>query len=395
MRIAIHHNHKTAPMSTSRAYSLPLFLLLASAMVASAADAAAITPLAVKGTYWPSWLESTFPPSAIDTTLFTHVYFAFLEPNNITYEIVVPSSTAPIISNFTSTLHRKNPPVKTLFSIGGGGSNSALFAGIAADPSKRRRFIKSTIDVARKFGFDGMDLDWESPQSPTEMTSLGLLLRDWRAALQKEAAVTSRSRLLLTAAVYFSPVFILAADRRSFPVGSMGRNLDLINVMCYDYHGSWDTSKTGAHAALYDPTSNISTSYGLTSWVRAGAPRSKLVMGLPLYGRTWTLKDAASNGIGAPAVGVGPGSEGTLTYGQVVDFNTRNGATVVYDTTTVSTYSAAGTSWIGYDDTRSASAKVRYAKGLGLRGYFFWAVHGDSKWDISREASKTWASYNQ
>ncbi|CAL5328055.1 unnamed protein product [Camellia sinensis] len=57
--------------------------------------------------------------------------------------------------------------------------------------------------------------------------------------------------------------------------------------MCYDYHGSWDTSAMGAQAALFDPNSNITTSYGLWSWIKAGLPPSKLIMGLPLYGRTW------------------------------------------------------------------------------------------------------------
>ncbi|GLT28377.1 hypothetical protein SLA2020_033170 [Shorea laevis] len=139
----------------------------------------------------------------------------------------------------------------------------------------------------------------------------------------------------------------------------------------------------GAHAALYDPNSNISTSYGLTSWVKAGVYSEKVVMSLPLYGRTWKLKDPNQHKIGSDAVGVGPGDDGVLTFAQVEHFNRRTNATLAYFTVYVSAYSFVGTSWIGYDDVRSTTIKVKYALGHGLRGYFFWVISYDSEWKVS------------
>ncbi|XP_050229927.1 class V chitinase CHIT5b-like [Mercurialis annua] len=349
-----------------------------------------IPPGAIVGAYYPSWSESSFPPSSIDTTFFTHIYYAFLVPNNVTFEFEIPKSTAGALLDFTTTLRHKNPPVKTLVSIAGGGADPRLFARMASGEKSRTTFINSAIEVARKFGFDGLDLDWEFPQNPKEMQDLGLLFEEWRVAIQNEAKYTKQPPLLLTAAVYFSVEFLWSNVYRKFPVESMKNSLDLINVMCYDYRGLWDTSVTGAHAALYDSNSNISTSYGLESWVRAGMPRHMIVMGLPLYGRTWKLKDPNVSGIRAPAVSVGPGN-GVLTFSQVEKFNKENNATVVYDVETVSTYSYSGLSWIGYDDTLSTSAKIRFAKAHGLRGYFFWALSFDNEWKISRQAVKAWA----
>ncbi|KAB1211862.1 hypothetical protein CJ030_MR5G004829 [Morella rubra] len=66
----------------------------------------------VKAGYYPSWALDNFPPSTIDTSLFTHIIYAFLVPNNVTFKFDISNSNASILSNFTTTLHRKTPHVK-------------------------------------------------------------------------------------------------------------------------------------------------------------------------------------------------------------------------------------------------------------------------------------------
>ncbi|KAK9059491.1 hypothetical protein SSX86_020193 [Deinandra increscens subsp. villosa] len=338
-----------------------------------------------KGAYWPSW-SIDFPPSAIDTTLFTHVYYAFLSPSNVTFKFEIDYPTALSLKNFTTTLHEKKPSIKTLFSTGGAGEDlKILFSRMALGHDSRKSFICSTIEVARKFEFDGVDLDWEFPQTPTDMVNFRHLLHEWRVAVKKEARSSGRPQLLLSAATYYKPEITLDNVYRTYPVASINKNLDWINAMCYDYHGGWDLTATGAHAALYDPNSNVSTSYGLHSWIKAKLKKEKLVMGLPLYGHSWQLKDPSLYGIGAPAVDIGPGDKGQMSYIEVEKFNAQNNAMVVYDLSTVSVYSVAGTSWIGYDDVRSVKSKIEYARTLKIGGYFFWAVDGDKDWKISQE----------
>ncbi|KAF6137875.1 hypothetical protein GIB67_014004 [Kingdonia uniflora] len=341
----------------------------------------------IKSAYWPSWDYSTFPASAIDTSLFTHIFYAFLMPDAVSYKLMVSKSECSTLANFTSTL---KPKVKTILSIGGGDEDPNIFARMAATKMSRKSFINSSIEVGRKYGFDGLDLDWEFPKTPEEMQDLGELFVEWRAALKKEATDTCRPPLLLTAAVYFASDFFLAEVHRAYHVPSIKKNLDWINVMCYDYRGSWDTSSTGAHAALFDPASLVSTSDGLKSWIEAGVPRKMLVMGLPLYGHTWQLESHHIHGVGAPAVGVGPGINAQMTFSEVMDFNNKQSAVVGFDPVTVSMYSYAGTSWIGYDGPMSITLKIGFARAFELRGYFFWAVSGDKDWKISKQASMTW-----
>ncbi|MCD9561217.1 hypothetical protein HAX54_020218 [Datura stramonium] len=289
--------------------------------------------------------------------------------------------------NFTSTIHSHSPATKAMLSIGGD-TGSPILPSMTSCQDNRVAFIKSTIDVARNYGFDGLDLDWEFPIEPENMLNLALLFKEWRLAINTESLTSSKPPLILSAAVYFSPNSLLSGA--FYPGEALSNYADFLSPMCYNYQGSWDTSATGAPALLYDKSSNISTSYGISAWKQNGVHPTKLVMGIPLYGNTWELKDPNDHRIGAPAVGVGPGTQGEISYDEIVTFNAENNATIVYNNETVSTYSYAGTNWIGYDDTNSITAKIKYAKAQGLGGYFFWALGFDSNWTLSRTASMAW-----
>lgn len=255
---------------------------------------------------------------------------------------------------------------------------------MVSSPDNRAAFINSTIDVARKYGFDGLDLDWESPNNPQDMSNLSTFFTEWRSSVDKESVASSKPRILLAAAVYFSSHFFLTDPPRSYPSDTIKKYVDFVSPMCFDYHGGWDTSETGAPALLYDKSSNISTSYGISSWIKSGVPAENLVMGMPMYGRTWQLKNPKEHKIGDPAVGTGPGNDGIMSYDDIVEFNLIYGATEVYDNQTVSTYSYAGTNWIGYDNVESIENKVNFAKDNGLGGYFLWALGDDKNWTLSR-----------
>ncbi|KAL3587103.1 hypothetical protein D5086_013970 [Populus alba] len=68
-----------------------------------------------------------------------------------------------------------------------------------------------------------------------------------------------------------------------------------------------EASASGKPRLLLTAASNVSTSFGIGSWIQAGVSPKKLATGLPLYGRMWKLLDPDVNGIGARAVGEGPG----------------------------------------------------------------------------------------
>ncbi|GLJ54266.1 hypothetical protein SUGI_1164150 [Cryptomeria japonica] len=267
-------------------YVMPLVFLALCLLFCSAEAQGGCASSIVQAAYWPSSTASFMPPASINASLYSHIYYAFAEMNDQTFQL----EEQLMMGEFTTTVQQKNPCVNTLISIGGGGSNSTAFALMATNPIRRVVFIKSAIALARRHAFYGLDLDWEFPGNSTEMENLGESFSEWRQAIDSESRSSGRPPLLLSAAVYFAQRFFLWGEHRRYPSASIAENLDWVNVMAFDYHGSRDTSATGAPAALYDRSSNVSTSYGISIWVDSGLPPRKVVMGMPLYGRSWVLK---------------------------------------------------------------------------------------------------------
>ncbi|KAI3962264.1 hypothetical protein MKW92_015862 [Papaver armeniacum] len=324
----------------------------------------------IVGGIWPFWFANERPPSSIPASCYTHVIYAFVNPDlRANFTVKLTSEDKKWMPELTRHLHSNNPSVKVFLGTGGAGDEAKeAMSAMACQKNNRKNFIQSIIQVARKYSYDGVNLGWEFPNGESGMKDLASLLTELREAIDQEARQTGKRKLGMSISVYFAPDLGLMSDSCSrYPAETIASKVDFVNVMCYDYAGNWDTSRTGSIAALNNKSGDkYCTSYGIQEWIKAGVPSTKLVMGLPLYGRTWKLRDQNNNGIGAPAVGIGPQdddyTEAYMVYSNVVIFNSKHGATERYDPETVSYYSHAGTNWISYDGERSIEAKVRYAR---------------------------------
>ncbi|XP_060171879.1 class V chitinase-like [Lycium barbarum] len=347
----------------------------------------------IKGGYW--FRDSGLALNNIDSTLFTHLFCAFSDLNPQSNQLIIKPEDQESFRQFTSTVQRKNPSVKTLLSIAGGRADTTAYGVMARAPNSRKSFIDSSIRLARQLGFHGLDLDWEYPASATDMTNYGILLNEWRTAINTEARNSGKAALLLTAAVSSSP----RVNGLTYPVQSVARNFDWINLMAYDFYGpNWSPSQTNSHAQLFDPVNHVSGSDGITAWIQAGVPTRKLVLGIPFYGYAWQLVNANIHGLRAPASGkssVSPNNDGSMTYSQIRNYIVQSRATTVYDATIVGDYCYSGNAWISYDDTQTVRKKVTYVKGRGLLGYFAWHIAADQNWVLARTASQTWGVSSQ
>lgn len=86
--------------------------------------------------------------------------------------------------------------------------------------------------------------------------------------------------------------------------------------MAYDFHGKWE-NQAGHNAPLHAPSSDsewrkqLSVDYASNLWVRLGAPREKLIIGMPTYGRSFTLSNPSNFQVNSPSSG--GGKEGVYT----------------------------------------------------------------------------------
>jgi chitinase len=139
--------------------------------------------------------------------------------------------------------------VKTLLSLGGASAGIEKFRALVqpdnSTAEKRKKFIRNTITRLREHKFDGLDLDWEFPEE-RDKTGFTQLVKDFRIEFQNDAVLTNRPRLLLTAAVaVWKPKVIAGYEPKKIT-----QYLDFINLMAYDYHGSWNKN-TGHNSPLF------------------------------------------------------------------------------------------------------------------------------------------------
>jgi chitinase len=294
------------------------------------------------------------PVSSINPFLYTHLYYVSI------------SSETSSLSTFSKTLKSKNPSLKTLLSLT---PDASVFV---RDDS----FLKSTLENMLANGFDGIDLMLQFPISRSELTNFALLIRAFRVRLDGESMP-----LLLTATVYFSNhMFDGPSGGLDYPTSIMSNDLDWINVASFGFYNS--TKVTVFDAPLYDKSSHFSASYGIISWIDAGVPPCKLVMGIPLYGRSYVLKNKSKHTIGAPVVADGPKQRasnhtGMMAFFEMEELLMDKDAVYVYDNMTAAAYFYLGDLWVSFDGVDVIKKKIEFASRYWLRGFFLWPINYD------------------
>ncbi|KAI0123554.1 family 18 glycosyl hydrolase [Xylariales sp. AK1849] len=271
-------------------------------------------------------------------------------------------------------LKRKNRQLKVLLSVGGW-TYSSNFKQPASTPQGRAKFAESCVDLIKNLGFDGIDIDWEYPQTPAEASDLVALLQAVRNAMD------SYSRTLPTP-YHFELTVACPAGAQNYEkldLAAMDRLLDFWNLMAYDYAGSWDTA--AAHQANLHPRKDnpqctpFNTVAALEHYTSHGVAANKIVMGMPIYGRAFQGTD----GPGSSFSGVG---EGTWENG-VFDYKKLplDGATEHADHEAGASwcYNPATRTMVTYDTVDMAKRKTKFLKERGLGGAMWWESSADKE----------------
>ena len=95
-------------------------------------------------------------------------------------------------------LKKANRNLKVLLSIGGW-TYSSSFHPVVISPTLRQKFVESSIKIMEDVGLDGLDIDYEYPETDAQAKGYVDLLNELRAGLDEHAAKKGADyRFLLT-----------------------------------------------------------------------------------------------------------------------------------------------------------------------------------------------------
>jgi len=369
--------------------------------------------------YFPNWFLyekkniQSFEASKIEANYLTHINYAFVKPyttdssgNVISYKVSLTDPWAdtdhgPISQDLNVGGHigqlyelkKRYPHLKTLVSVGGWtiwreGFPAAKFSTLAADANLRKEFIDSLIALAEQYKFDGIDLDWEYPGhvgnggKPEDKENFTILIEELSAAAKSK-------NLLLTIAAPAGP-----SNIANMEIEKIIPYLDWINLMSYDFHGPWggsDNEVTNHNAPLYATlhgNHEFNVDSAVDTYLKLGVPREKLVVGLPLYGRTYSGVESTTDGLYSPYTGPGPGMDenepGMLLYYHIMNEYLPNYSKGWDDRAKVPyLFNKNSKVFITYDDARSLEEKANYIKEKDLGGAMLWSLANNPKqWEI-------------
>ncbi|KAK4056512.1 hypothetical protein OIO90_002359 [Microbotryomycetes sp. JL221] len=237
----------------------------------------------ISGGYYADWTYEDLPVDKIDYDRYDLINFSFAVPTS-TYDVeFIGWNSDQLLRQLVSNAHARN--TKVLIAIGGWSSSQYFSDAVLSQ--NRATFVRNIVTMVNKYGVDGVDIDWEYPNSnsnpgntyrSSDTANFLLFLQALRQALGSKMHISSCATQRAFIGADGSPL----ADVKGF-----AKVLDAVLVMNYDVWGA--SAYPGPNAPLKNacpnsmqPGANMQSS--IDAWENAGMPASKILMGVPSYG---------------------------------------------------------------------------------------------------------------
>ncbi|KAB5588844.1 hypothetical protein CTheo_7709 [Ceratobasidium theobromae] len=326
--------------------------------------------------YFAGWINRAkcdqFWSKQVNPTHYTHIIYAFATFGR---DMKITLSNQDI-EQLKDLVSRKET---TRMSIGVGGwtfsqegQARSLFTDMISTSANRATFIQSVQSFISQYQLDGIDIDMEYPASierhgpPTDTPNLTAFFTELRAALPNNLEIS-----MATPSGYW---FL-----KGFELDKVAPLVSFINMMSYDYHGSWDATINSTNSSALPHTSLEDIKDSALLYTRAGINMSKINLGLASYGRTYALADPNCNGYGCRMTGSGSPGEcsdagGFLSYSEIRRL--AKNTTVHYDQTSQTKWMKNGRDLITFDDQDTWAVKKEFAANTCFGGTMLWNIEG-------------------
>lgn len=257
-----------------------------------------------------------------------------------------------------------------LFSV----APSSEWSDIAASDELINTFADNIVDMINEYGFDGVDIDWETPTSSESDRFVELM----RVVYTKVKA--NNPNHLVTAAVaggmWQPPRYDLASSHQYMDYVNM-MTYGMVNNNGYYQNALYKSTTFDSQTNLVGKTlTSCSIEESIVIYNSYGIPNSKIIVGVAFYGikqtRTYdSITDTWSDW----------SREGTISYDNIRDLYFNNDSYLhVFDQEAGVPYiiSTDGTFFISFDDTASIILKSAYIENNNLGGIMYWENGLDS-----------------
>lgn len=298
------------------------------------------------------------------------IYCAFISFNS-DGSLAKNSSVLGNIKKYVSPKASEYGVYKVLSLGGGGESPRSAYVSVTQNESTRKILIDNVINLINEYGFDGVDIDWETPTS-SQAPYFTLFVKELSEAIKK-----NNPNHILTAAItggrWQPPRYDLV---------NSGKYLDYINVMTYGMSSSGGTYQNALYfRSGYNDSinrvgsvlSSCSIDESVDIFNGYNIPNNKLIFGLAFYG----VKQVKSNGSWSGG--------GSVYYTSIKNnYLNNDDYEYFYDEQAQVPYilSKDKTVFISYDDPRSIIAKCKYVKDTKCAGVMYWENGCDSTGDL-------------
>lgn len=324
--------------------------------------------------------------------------------------------------NIMHTLKEKYPDVTVLISTGGWAASEGLWY-CTQDEEKMKIFSESAVEFIRKYGFDGIDIDFEFPSETAQSGNYTDFTESIRAGisdryvkfikiLSEELAEASREDgkyYWLTSAVSASS-WVLGGQTNS----DFLDYLDFVSIMSYDYHGGWNNYVENQANLYPDPLDGETIQMAVKTlgfewsyrFYRGKVQSEKILMGVPYYTRGWSNVSGGTNGLHGTSGTPLTNATDNLNLWYDLDTNdaeTPAGANPLWHVMNVmkqnSNYqrywddvgkvpyiwNSQNSTFLTFEDTQSVQERINYVNDNNLGGVLIWVMHGDYDYDATKD----------